>query len=404
MIVNNKGKFLVIGIVSLFILGHTANGSELELSALIEEAKSNNPELQAMSAEYEAAGYGISWPRYLPDPLVAVEFSGEMTMYSVTQQIPFLTKITKRYDLARLGADQKYLLYEDKKNMLIRDVKEAYAAFLLLKGKIGATEKSISFLKQIHGVGRQKYSINEASQAEVLIAEVELARAENELSSLHDDLGIVESYLNTLLNRDLDDKLELQGRPVQSVDTLPLSRLYELAITNRPQLRASELKRREAQLALSVARQSYLPDLVFRYTHELMIDNMSNSKYMVGLSVPIWFWGKQDKMIREAHSLLRSASARYELMENVTLLDVKEAKVRIDKYRRTVQLYGNSILPQAETALKSALAAYKLNRIDFHTLLESEKSLVQAEYAFEEAYANLFMATARLEQIIGYVE
>jgi outer membrane protein TolC len=67
-------------------------------------------------------------------------------------------------------------------------------------------------------------------------------------------------------------------------------------------------------------------------------------------------------------------------------------------------MYRNSVLPQAETALKSALAAYELNRVDFHILLESEKSFVQAEYDYEEARANLFMATAELEQAIGYIK
>jgi cobalt-zinc-cadmium efflux system outer membrane protein len=378
--------------------------SLLSLKELIEEVKRENPGLRAVIAEHAAAEYGISWLHQLPDPLISVEFSGEMTMYGVTQQIPFPTKITKRSDLARLNADQKYLLYQDKEKMLIKDAKEAYAAFLLLRGKITTAEKSIGFLEQIHNIARQKFSINEASQTEVLIAGVALATAENELLSLHDDLGIVAAYLNTLLNRDPDEELQLVSKEAPSVDTLPLTKLYELAKENRPQLKSFDLRRSEARAALSLARQSYLPDLVFRYTHERMNDNMSNSKYMVGVSLPLWFWGKQDNMVRESKSYLRSAAARYEMMENATLLDVKEAKARIDKYRRTTELYRNAVLPQAETALKSALAAYELNRIDFNILLESERSLIQAEYDFEEAQANLFMAVARLEQVIGDME
>ncbi len=378
--------------------------SLLSLRQLIDEVKRENPGLQAMIAEQEAAEYGISWLRHLPDPLVSVEFSGDMTMYSVTQQIPFPLKITKQSDLARLNADKLYFLYEDKEQRLIKEAKEAYAAFLLIKGKIRTVEKSIGFLEQIHRIAGQKFSINEASQTEVLIAEVALARAENELLSLNDDLGIVRAYLNTLLNRSPDEGLMLLDKDVSSVDTLPLSTLYELARENRPQLRSFELKQNEARVSLSLARQSYLPDLVLRYTHERMSDNMSNNKYMVGVSLPVWFLGKQKNMIREAESYLRRASAQYEMIENATLLDVKEAKTWLEKYRRTADLYRNAVLPQAETALKSALIAYELNRIDFNILLESERSLIQAEYEFEEAQANLFMAAARLEQIIGHVE
>ena len=390
--------------MSLPLRAVAGTDSLLSLQQLIEEVKRENPGLQAMIAEQDAAEYGISWLRHLPDPLVSVEFSRDMTMYSVTQQIPFPVKIAKRSDLARLNADKQYLLYEGEEQRLVKEAKEAYAAFVLIRGKIRTVEKSIGFLEQIHRIVGQKFSINEASQTEVLIAEVALARAENELLSLNDDLGIVRAYLNTLLNRSPDKGLMLLDEELFSVDTLPLSTLYELARENRPQLKSFELKKNEARVSVSLARQSYLPDLVLRYAHERMNDNMSNDKYMVGVSVPVWFLGKQENMVREAESYLRSASARYEMMEKATLLDVKEAKAWLDKYRRTVELYRNAILPQAETALKSALIAYELNRIDFNILLESERSLIRAEYEFEEAQANLFMAVARLEQIIGYVE
>jgi cobalt-zinc-cadmium efflux system outer membrane protein len=397
-------RFLILTFVALCYLPQGASAgvdSLLTLSDLIEEVKRENPELRAMRTEFEAAGYGISWLRYLPDPLLAFEFSDNMTMFSVTQQMPFPTKISGRSDRARLAFDYSTLLYEYREQVLIRGVKESYATFLLLKGRISATEKSIAFLQQIYSAARQKYSINEASQAEVLISQVELARAENQLMSLNDDLSLIEAHLNTLLNRDLDDGLPVLAKPVQQVDTLPLPALYDMARENQPRLKAFDLKRKEAQLALSIARQTYLPDLTFRYTQEIMDNNMRNSKYMIGFSVPIWFLGKQSEMVREANSLVNSAGARYEMMENAVLLDVTEARTRVQKYRRATDLYRNSVLPQAETALKSALAAYELNKIDFQVVLESERSLIQAEYDHEEAQAMLFMATAELEQVIG---
>ena len=371
------------------------------LSDLIEEVKRENPELQAMRAESEAAGYGTSLLRHLPDPMVAFEFSDNMTMFSVTQQLPFPTKLSSRAGRARLAFEESNLLYEDREQAIVRNVKESYAAFLLLKGRMSATEKSIAFLEQIYSVSRQKYSINEASQAEVLISQVELSRSENQLMALEDDLSVTKAFLNTLLNRDLDEDLPRLMRPDYQVDTLPLSALYELARENHPRLKEYVRKRKEAQLALSIAKQAYLPDLTFRYSQELMENNMRNSKYMIGFSLPIWFLSKQRDMVREANSLLNSARARYEMIEKAILLDVKEARTRVEKYLRAVDLYRSSVLPQAETALKSAFAGYELNKVDFQILLETEKSLVQAEYDYEEAQAMLFMALAELEQAVG---
>jgi outer membrane protein TolC len=397
-------KLAMFVLLTLCMLPHRVSAgvdSLLTLNDLIAEVRRENPELRAVRAELEAAGYRISWLRYLPEPVLAFEFSDNKTMYSVTQQIPFPTKISSRSERARFAFDRSTLLYVERELALIRVVKESYASFLLTRGKISTTKKSVVFLQQIYDAARQKYAVNDATQAEVLISQVELARAENQLMSFKDDLTVIKAYLNTLLNRDLDRDLPVLTLSPGQLDTLSLASLYDVAKQNQPKLKAFDLKRGEARLALSIARQTYLPDMTFRYTQEVMDNNLRNSKYMIGFTVPIWFLGKQNEMVREANSLVKSAGARYELMENSVLFDVKESRTRVEKHNRTVDFYKRSVLPQAETALKSAFTAYRLNKIDFQILLQSEKSLIGAEYDYEEAKAMLFMAVAELEQALG---
>lgn len=233
------------------------------------------------------------------------------------------------------------------------------------------------------------------------MVQVRLAQVENQRALLQDDLEIIQAHLNFLLNREPDERLARPSEPSEIVDTLALSDLYALAEANQPQLRASEIKQSEAELKLSMARQTYLPDIMFKYTLEQMDAGVNNNKYMVGLTVPLWFLDKQQKSVREASARLQGATARRELAENSTRLAVKQAKTKIEKYEQTIDLYRNAVLPQARTALKSALSAYEVGRIDFQTLLESERLLVETEFQYEEARANLFTAMAELEEIVG---
>jgi outer membrane protein TolC len=288
-----------------------------------------------------------------------------------------------------------------KIQQVTRDVKKNYAALFVLYRNIATAGKSIAFLEQIHNITAHKYSINEASQAEVLRIQVELARAENQLVVLRDDLDIAEARINVLLNRDLDAVVGKPGALETTGDTLELSTLYALAEENQPLLKAYALQHRQAEVMLSIARQSYLPDFAFRYTLEHMDSDVYNNKYMIGVTIPIWFWGKQREFVREAEARLYKASAHYQTMENRVLLAVKEAKTRVQKFQHVVDLYKNSILPQAEAGLKSALAAYEVNTIEFQSLLESEKLLVQTEFEYEQARVDLFMAVADLEEAVG---
>lgn len=382
-------------------LGMAQSDSLLYLDNLIEEAKANNPELQALWGDREAAESKVSWFSYVPDPVVAAEFGSDMKMYSVTQQLPFPLKISRRSDIALNETEISDLLYESKMRMLIRDLKKDYAALLLIYGRISVARKSIVFLKQVYSIARHKFSINEAAQAEVLMVQVRLAQVENQLVLLHDDLQIVQAHLNFLLNRDPEEILAKPVEPVGVVDTLTLLELYAMAEANQPTLQASEAKRKEAELKLSMAKQTYLPDIMFRYTLEHMDTGMNNNKYMFGLTVPLWFLDKQRKSVQEASARLRSADARYRLAENSARVAVKQAKTKLEKYQKTINIYRNAVLPQVETALKSALSAYQVGKVDFQTLLESERLLVETEFQYEEARANLFIARAELEEIVG---
>jgi len=375
---------------------------ELRLDELIEEAKANNPELQAIKADYEAIRATTSWARHLADPTIAAEFSESKRMYSLTLPVPFPSKIASLSHVARNETNQYRNLYVSRIQQSIRDVKKAYAELFLLSRNIAALEKSIVFLKQIHSITVYKYSIGEASQAEVLRAQVELARSENRLVVLRDDLNITEAKVNVLLNRDLEVKV---GRPLRletTTDSLGLATLYALAQENQPLLKVYELQRRKAEVVLSMARQTYLPDFAFRYTLEKMDNDAYSNKYMIGITLPIWFWAKQREFVREAEAKLLKASANYQAMANNLLLAVKDAKTRVEKFQHVVELYKNSILPQAEAGVKSALASYEVNKIEFQSLLESEKLLVQTEFEYEQARVDLFMAVADLEEAVGF--
>jgi cobalt-zinc-cadmium efflux system outer membrane protein len=397
---------LLILLCVLFVSksGNADADSLINLEGLIQKAVANNPGLQALRADYEASEMQISWFTYVPDPVVGIEYGDIMTMYSVTQQVPFPTKIVKRREVAQNEAEYYYFQYLDKERNIIRRVKQSYAELLMLHAKITATERSIAFLEQIHNVSRQKYSINESSQAEVLMTQVQLAKSENQLILLKDDLMIAQANLNTLLNRDLEASLPLSMESVETVNTLSLDSLYTLAQENEPQLKALLSRQEAAETELAMARQTYLPDFAFKYTYEDMNNDMHNNKYMVGFTVPIWFLDKQNKFVRESAANLRGVSARYENLVNDTRLVVKQAKTRVEKYQHMVDLYRNSVLPQAEAALKSALSAYRFNTVDFQILLESERSLVENEYSYEEARANLFIAMAELEETVGITE
>jgi len=66
-----------------------------------------------------------------------------------------------------------------------------------------------------------------------------------------------------------------------------------------------------------------------------------------------------------------------------------------------VELYKGGIIPQAEQALESALIGYRVNKVDFVTLLDGRVSLFNYERELYESQAEYMMVLARLEAAVG---
>lgn len=379
----------------------SANTETVLLVDLIEEAKANNPEILAARHRYEAAGARVAGVRYLTDPMIAVEFAPSMRMYSITQTMPFPTKLSTLSSIARTEVDEYRQLYEMTTLDVVKRIKKTYAELFYIHREIQAIDESIGFLKQFFSVASQHYALGHAPQTDVLRAQIELAKMENQRLTALDRKEVIEAQLNTLLDRDTDTPLGTPQPVDTTVITYEIEELYEMTRAHHPQLAAARHMVERAELMKSFARQHYLPDLMFKFTQVEQDGAFTDQKYMLGLTVPLWFLGKQNNMVSEATAQIEMLQAYYQNIENSLLLDVKAAKVETDRSARTRVLYEHSIIPQAHANVKSALVAYEANEVDFMTLLESERILLQFQLEQYRAQTDFFESIAELEEAVG---
>ncbi|MBI3067496.1 MAG: TolC family protein, partial [Betaproteobacteria bacterium] len=68
---------------------------------------------------------------------------------------------------------------------------------------------------------------------------------------------------------------------------------------------------------------------------------------------------------------------------------------------RSARLYRGDILPQARLTVEAALAAYRVNRVDFLTLLDNQMTVFNYEIAYVTAVANYNKALAEIDLLTG---
>src|SRR4030042_6009350 len=140
-----SAKILVFSILALTLLvpGRTFAG-DAELSALIDEALNNNPDILASQAKLEAAGYRITTAKRLPDPMVMIGYQNEglrkytygmepdaQWMFSASQEFPFPGKLALRGSMAESDKESLVAMHEFLKQKISAKVKELYYELFL---------------------------------------------------------------------------------------------------------------------------------------------------------------------------------------------------------------------------------------------------------------------------------
>ncbi len=396
-----KFKYWLVLFICFFYLlnANTLNISDLKL--IIEEAKTNNPEIIAAKEKYEATKQTTSSFRNLMDPWFGIEFERNMRMYSLSQEVPFPTKLNTKSKLAKIGILKAFEQYREKEQVIIRKIIHFYSRLFLIGKEIGVMKEIQEFLNQIRKVTIRNYELNKTPQSDVLRTEVELAKIDNELLALADGKSIIISELNFLLNRKDNSNFGIINE-LEINDTIyEIEELYKLTKEFRPELKYFRFRISEAKTSLALSKQEYLPDFMVKLQQKEMDAKLTDRSIMLGLTLPIWFLGKQNNIVREMNAELKMAEAEYLAMENMALAQVKDKKIMVDKFKREVNLYKNSIIPLVEATLKSSLKAYEVKQVDFMTLLDNEKMLVESKLKYYQAQADLFSALAELEEAVG---
>ena len=105
--------------------------------------------------------------------------------------------------------------------------------------------------------------------------------------------------------------------------------------------------------------------------------------------------------IEEAQAKLDTAQAEYELQRSIVFQQIQEALVRAQAARDLLDLYGNTLRPQAQSTLRSTVAAYENNRTDFLNLLDSQNATVEVETSYVQAASEFEARLADLELAVG---
>jgi len=238
--------------------------------------------------------------------------------------------------------------------------------------------------------------------ADVLRAQVELARMAEELVRMDAMRSSAATRLNAIVDNPVDRTVPPPMEPRWEGELPPTDSLLALALARRPMLLAGAATVSAAGAGERLAGREIWPDLEvgLQYGWRPMDDGTEHMvSVMLGLRLPIWAGSRQGSMRREATAMREMATADLQAMEAETRGRVSELVAAVARARRLRTLYRRTVLPQAEATFSSALAAYRVGGVDFMTLLDAQMNVNRYHQAAIAATAELGQAIAELEMM-----
>lgn len=451
-----KNKLFIIGIVVLFILIATVFSQDKQVFTLeksVATVLEQNPDIKIAEKELDkaSAGVGEAYANILPQLNASVNFQHSWEIQETTMpnfikagladpnmpdyiKIAFGLENTFNYGAqltqpiflgwagiagiqtakaAERAAEQNV---KQKKQDLIYQTANVFYGCLMAQELVKVQEEALAQSKANLDNVLKKYDVGSASGFDKMRAEVEYANLQPELISARNNYQSALTGLRTILGLDKDSNIEARGEFKYEEDDLlisPLSDLQDLAIENRPELKALNEQKTMASKGITIARSDFLPKVFFQTDYSYLAQrNNLNFKQddfskgftsAVSIQIPVFSGFKSIRQYQKAKldkgiildtekQVFDGVAAQVEVAYNKLL----EANEKYLSAKETVNL--------ATEALRLANLMYDEGANTQLDVLNSQLALTRARLNFVSSLYDYQVARYELRKVTGMLE
>lgn len=414
------GSRVLIAPVLIFQLGAIAIAAEtpLTLAGAVKQALEKNPEIQQLQHRVRGLEAKAKQAPYLDDPQIALQLGGvplsnptrfnqaDANSIGVRQMIPSFGKLGLKEQIAQREANIAEQELRAKEQEIMSMVKMAYADLFMADRSIEILREQLEILRVVIGATEARYRVGRVTQQDVFKAQLEQSGVLNQLIVAEEEITVAKVKLNTAMYRPPRTPIQIPTDLEPGDTMVNVSGLDDLALANRPELRGAEREIERAEVMYELAdRNRKYPDFMVGWDYMRMPTEMKKDRYaaMVNITIPFspWTAGRRAYEVEESLAEIRAAKSNREAIRNMTVKEVAQAEAKVQAARRSLQLYREGLLSQAELSFRSALAAYQTGRVEFVNLLEGQRALRDARMGYYKATVSFVQNLADLERAVG---
>ncbi len=311
--------------------------------------------------------------------------------------------LTERYKLASLDTVKEKNRYENAKQYLIESIKFAY--YDLVKAyKIHSLAGE--YVKQLEAhlkTAKAFLDENIIPLNDYLQSKVTLSNARLNLIKTRNNLKIAQSYLNLLMNRDINLPIQPETEFRIVVLPNPLSYYQNLALHHRPDLKVATTRVQQAKSAIRLAKSSYFPHVTLSLNYRDLSDESleeDSASILVMANWSIFEWNKRKWQVDAQKARFEQALLVENSLRQQILHEVKTAYLNVSQSLKRIATIKDAV-EQAKENLRINQLRYKEQVATSTDVIDAQTLLLKTEINLTVAKIDYLKALSALEKAVG---
>jgi outer membrane protein TolC len=413
---NRFGRLTASVVTVLLVANLTTTvwaAESLSLQDVITAAVKNNPSVLESQKRWEEKGSRIVSAKALANPQFGImkddipagslnPFKGMMTEYDLVQDIMNPSKLSLMGKMAANDAAMAKGNYQDKRIQTYVEAKQAYYDLLYASKALEIGKENQLLMGQLAKIAQVNYSTGMVPLQDTLRAQTEYSTMTTDLLNMAAMEAVAKAKLNTIMGRPSDSELAVNEEFSAPPPNFDLASLQNSALTTRPALQGMQSQVEMAENGVQLAKkQAVLPDFQVQLGYK-KYEEMTPSAWKISVMAMLPVWQDKNKAdIKAADANLQASKAALANMQNMTGLDVQMALTEAQTNWRQIDLFKNTIVPQAEQSYEAAVVSYTNGKADFMAVLDALTTLRNAKLGYYKAKIDYEKAATNLEKAVG---
>lgn len=292
------------------------------------------------------------------------------------------------------------------------DARIAYFDLVRAQAAAAAAGETATLARQLRDAVRRRVELGEAPAVQGTRADIEVARAEQEVIRASGDVRAGRAALNLLLGRDAGGPVSLTGTLALAPLPLSVAELMAQAERTRPDLAAAHARIEARRGVLDVAHAARRPDLSAEVATDFWsLDRSSNGNrfgsdtigLQARLSFPLGGDGALRAGVERARAEVAAAEAARDALRRAVRVEVERLAAELAAAREVALNYEQSVLPRTRELVQATRAGYESGLSSFVEVLEAQRVARQTYAEYQAALFSAVRTGIALDQAIGVV-